>query len=470
MRRVCGVERLLLSVRVLVSPGQPQQILRRALDDQAALGVVLDQDRDTPPLEIERHFVDLLPARHVERMGGEDRLVERALHAAFELAVDVGIGEGALALGAAPVDRADQLDRGFGQRAGLVGAQHVHGAEIVDRGQALHDHLSLGQLHRRAGQRDRHDHRQQLGCQPDRERQREHQRFQHRPMEGDVHHQDEQHHQHGQAHDQHAEAANADRKGGGRRLFRQARREMAERRPAAGSADDNRRGAADHRGAGKYGVRRSGGVFRARGCVTGLLLGRVRLAGEESLVDEQVAAFKQPRVRRNQIAGDQLDDVAGNQLVDRHREACTVAPHGRLDRHRPAQRLDRILSADFLNEIERHADRDNGHDDDETRDVAGRRGQSARHEQDDDQRVAEAGEELQPKRRTLDGCGVVGSIRRQPRLRLRGIKARTGRRESREKPVYRLRPDFFGAWFSICRHGAIAMWPARFSAFTRNVH
>ena len=341
----------------------------------------------------------------------------------------------------------------------------------MDRGEALHDHLSLGQLHRRPGKRDRHDHRQQLGCQPDGERQREHQRLQHRPMERDVHHQDEQHHQHGEAHDQHAEAANADRKGGGRRLFRKARREMAERRLAAGSADQNRCGAADHGGAGKDGVRRSGGVFGAQGCIAGLLLGRVGLARQQSLVDEEIAAFEQSRVRGNEIAGDQLDNVAGDQLVDRHREACTVAPHRCLHRHRPAQRLDRILSAHFLDEIKCHADRDDGHDDEEARDVAGRRGQPARHEQDDDQRVAEAGEELQPERRTLDGCGVVGSIGRQPRLHLCGIKARRGRRQSSEKPVCRLLPDFFRAKFAICGvHGAIAMWPAHFSTFTRNFH
>ena len=68
--------------------------------------------------------------------------------------------------------------------------------------------------------------------------------------------------------------------------------------------------------------------------------------------------------------------------------------HRRLHRHRSAQRLDRILSADFLDEIKCHADRDDGHDDEEARSVAGRRRQPARHEQDNDQRVAEAGEEL----------------------------------------------------------------------------
>ena len=155
--------------------------------------------------------------------------------------------------------------------------------------------------------------------------------------------------------------------------------------------------AADHGCTGKYGVRRSGRVFSTQGCITGLFFGRVRLACEESLVDEKITAFKQPRVRRNEIASDQLDNVAGNQLVDRHREACTVAPYGCLDRHRPAQRFHRILSPDFLNEIQCYTDRDDGYDDDETRDVAGGCGQSARHKQNDDQWAAEAGQELQPK-------------------------------------------------------------------------
>ena len=53
----------------------------------------LDQNRHATPLEIERHLVDLVPAGDVERLGGEDRLVERALHAALEAAVEIGEAE-----------------------------------------------------------------------------------------------------------------------------------------------------------------------------------------------------------------------------------------------------------------------------------------------------------------------------------------------------------------------------------------
>src|SRR5664279_1650032 len=120
--------------------------------------------------------------------------------------------------------------------------------------------------------------------------------------------------------------ANADRKCGGRWLFRKARREMAKRRLAAGSADYNRCGAADHGGSGKDGVRRSGRVLCAQGFIACLLLGRVGLAREESLVDEKLAAFEQSRVRRNEIASNQLEYVAGDHLVDRDRQASAVAP------------------------------------------------------------------------------------------------------------------------------------------------
>ena len=71
----------------------------------------------------------------------------------------------------------------------------------------------------------------------------------------------------------------------------------------------------------------------------------------------------------------QLDYVAGDQLVDRDRQASAVAlPYGCLHRHRPAQSLNRILSTHFLDKIKSYADRDNRHDDEEARDVAGCRG------------------------------------------------------------------------------------------------
>ncbi len=45
----------------------------------------------------------------------------------------------------------------------------------------------------------------------------------------------------------------------------------------------------------------------------------------------------------------------------------------------------------------------------------------------------------------LTAAAVLGPYLVSRDCDLRGSEARTGRRESREKPVYRLRPDFFWA-------------------------
>src|ERR1035438_1405491 len=101
-----AVERQHLAIRALVLCRQPQKVLRRALDDQTALGAVLDQDRDAPSLEVEWHFVDLLPLGHIERMSRKNRLIERALHPGLELAIDIGVGIYGLTLDAPPVNGA----------------------------------------------------------------------------------------------------------------------------------------------------------------------------------------------------------------------------------------------------------------------------------------------------------------------------------------------------------------------------
>ena len=64
-----------------------------------------------------------------------------------------------------------------------------------------------------------------------------------------------------------AKAMDARCEGGGRRLFRQAGGEIAERRLAARAADDDGCRAADHGSSGKDGVRRSGGILGAHGRV-----------------------------------------------------------------------------------------------------------------------------------------------------------------------------------------------------------
>ena len=65
-----------------------------------ALAVALDQHRDAPALEVERHLVDLAPAGRRRARVREDGLVQRALDAALEVAVEVGAGASTRALSA----------------------------------------------------------------------------------------------------------------------------------------------------------------------------------------------------------------------------------------------------------------------------------------------------------------------------------------------------------------------------------
>jgi hypothetical protein len=63
------------------------------------------------------------------------------------------------------------------------------------------------------------------------------------------------------------------------------------------------------------------GFSCSRSGVADPFLGGIGLAGQQRLVDVEVPAFEQTRVRGNEIAGDQLDDIAGRQLADRNRDA-----------------------------------------------------------------------------------------------------------------------------------------------------
>ena len=87
----------------------------------------------------------------------------------------------------------------------------------------------------------------------------------------------------------------------------------------------------------------------------GVLFRRIGLAGQQRLVDEQVAAFEQPRSPPARGRRRSVRRCRRGPVVDCDRDGDAVAPNARLNRHRAAQRLDRILGAGLLDEIERHA-------------------------------------------------------------------------------------------------------------------
>ena len=56
-------------------------------------------------------------------------------------------------------------------------------------------------------------------------------------------------------------------------------------------------------------------------------LRRVRFSCEQSLVDEQVTRSKQPAIARHDVAGLQLDDVAGHEPIHGDLLDCSIAEH-----------------------------------------------------------------------------------------------------------------------------------------------
>ena len=119
-------------------------------------------------------------------MGGEDRLVERALHAAFEAAVDIGVTNSALILGA-------DVHRGATSlivASVSVPVLSVHSTSIAPRSWIAERRFTITfrfdiSIADRASVTVTIIGRSS-GCQPDSERQREHQRLEHRPMEHDI--------------------------------------------------------------------------------------------------------------------------------------------------------------------------------------------------------------------------------------------------------------------------------------------
>ncbi len=196
---------------------------------------------------------------------------------------------------AGDVHGAVEADLRLGEGPGLVGAQHVHAAQPLDRRQALDDHVPRRQAQRPAREGDRHDHGQQFGRESHRERDREQEGVEQRPVQGGVHQQHEEHHEGGEAHHQHAEGADAALEARGRRFARERARDLADLGRRSRASDAHRRGAAHHRGAHEQVV---GRLFRA--LLRGALLDRERLAGEQRFVHVQAVGLDEPPVARDQ--------------------------------------------------------------------------------------------------------------------------------------------------------------------------
>jgi hypothetical protein len=127
----------------------------------------------------------------------QDRLVQRALQAGLEAAVEGSEEEHSLAVAAERVEVLSELDPGLGEGPRLVCAEHVHAAQVVDRGEALDDHLPCRHAKRPARETDGDDHREQLGREADGEREGEQEGLEPRPMQARIDEHDRQHQEEG---------------------------------------------------------------------------------------------------------------------------------------------------------------------------------------------------------------------------------------------------------------------------------
>ena len=350
-RRVVERQKLRLA-GLFILAGELDDVFGSALGDQQAAALVLDEDRNAAALKVERHHVDLGPARTARRAGFDDRGIERVPQSGLEMAVEPSQVEHALAAGARERNLPREPDLGFGERPGLVRAQHVHAAQVMDRAEPFHDHLRLRHADGAPRERHRDDHRQEFGREPDSESHGEQEALQPGPVEQQVDQQHKQHEDLGQANDQHAESVGALFQGGGRWRSPQAAADLAELGCQAGAADHQPGRAVHHRAAHEGGVGRLGDFRAVDTFFASLLLRRVGFAGQQCLVDEKIPGLEETPIRRDQIAGGQQHDIARDEILPRHRNLLPVTQDLLLERHRDLEMLGCLLGAVFLHGVE----------------------------------------------------------------------------------------------------------------------
>src|SRR5215467_8863465 len=76
--------------RLLILAGKLENVLRRALGNEKTTVPTFDQHRNSAPLKIERHLIELCPIGALAYAAFEDRRIERAPQAALEVTVEPG--------------------------------------------------------------------------------------------------------------------------------------------------------------------------------------------------------------------------------------------------------------------------------------------------------------------------------------------------------------------------------------------
>ena len=281
----------------------------------------------------------------------------------------------------------------LGQRAGLVRAEHVHAAEVLDGGQPADDDPLSGHAACPVGQVDADDGRKQLRGQPDGDRHREEERFQDRPVQGDVDGEDGQDQQQGHLQQQVAEAADAALELGLRRPEPERPGDPAEFGIPARANDQEPCRAADDAGSQEEAVRTPAERSVRRHHPDRLLDGE-GLAGQGRLGDEQVLLLQDAAVAGDDVAGVQEHDVPRHDLLGRDLDGPAVAQDARLGLDEGEQFLHGVGRPPLLPEAEQSAGQDDGEDDAGRRwPRPGRATEPAAKSEDQDDRALELAEQ-----------------------------------------------------------------------------
>jgi hypothetical protein len=415
----------------LVRGRDREDALGRALGHEQPLASALGDHAHAPPLEVERQLVELAKAvdirvlvaqhRRVERAHrgpAEHGLVDRVVHAALEVAVDVGEEKRPLRGLAERVGVGRELHLAGGERPRLVAAEHVDAAEVLDGREARDDHLLARQPHRALRERDGGDHRQELGREPHGQGHREEQRLQRFAPERGGDHGDEEHEEEHEPENESPELGHAPFELGLRRAGREGAGDVAEGGVGSGREHDRCRGAAHHRRAEEHRMGHLDRALRRRGSRVGVLFGGQRLAGERGLVHVQIFALDQARIGRDQVARGEPEDVARHQLAPRDLAEHPVSQRGRGGRDLGAKPLDRAVRSPRLRRLDRDAQRHDDHDDRRIRQIAEGRRRQAGEQEDAHERVREAAQYLDDGRLPLRGRRLVGPEAPEPLPRL----------------------------------------------------
>ena len=241
---------------------------------------------------------------------------------------------------------------------------------------------------RAAGEIDAQDGRQQLGAEPDGERDRKQQRLHRRPSVQHVHDEDDHDHDQHHAGQQVAEPADPAVELRFRRPQRQAMRDGAELGLQAGRRDQAARRAAPHVGAEKDAIQPvaqpGGGGHRSRS-----LLNREALAGQDRLADEEVGRLENHAIRGNQAAGRQQDHIAWHDLLGRHVHGLPIAQHARSRTHARLQGRRRRLRVVLARVADAHRRQHDDEHDDGIHPLPGHGRRRRREDQHPEQRVSD---------------------------------------------------------------------------------